>query len=280
VVSNSLTLRFYKPGKRNWISTLAPIIMIALFTGLFFEFARFSSTMANAETQMDKTAISSAAVKDINVGLAEGSIKINFTNGDPKAFVTLNMDRIKDLKLFEGAKTLEDNSMLIGYDEAMMMKKENLFGKPGDALNAFFGVETMKIVGVLAPTGTILDKMHIVNGNTYKALKSSASIETAKSEDGTTKFFYIIKGNVPERLKDSMQDTSFNPVVIGGKTFQPVYIGNAEAATMVNEKIFEKEGDRIENFFGINAIISGILPKTDTILDNFHYISVNAVDGK
>ena len=46
VVTNSLTLRGYKPGKRNWISTLAPIIMIALFTGLFFEFAKFSSSMA------------------------------------------------------------------------------------------------------------------------------------------------------------------------------------------------------------------------------------------
>ena len=45
VVSNSLTLRFYKPGKRNWVSVLAPMVMVALFTGLFFEFARFSSSM-------------------------------------------------------------------------------------------------------------------------------------------------------------------------------------------------------------------------------------------
>jgi len=44
VVSNSLTLRFYKPGKRNWVSVLTPIVMIALFTGLFFEFAKFSSS--------------------------------------------------------------------------------------------------------------------------------------------------------------------------------------------------------------------------------------------
>ena len=54
VVTNSLTLRGYKPGKRNWISTLAPIIMVALFTGLFFEFAKFSSSMSNNESGMER----------------------------------------------------------------------------------------------------------------------------------------------------------------------------------------------------------------------------------
>jgi len=49
VVSNSLTLRGYKPGKRNWVSAVAPVAMMALFSFLFFEFARFSSSMASAE---------------------------------------------------------------------------------------------------------------------------------------------------------------------------------------------------------------------------------------
>lgn len=40
VVSNSLTLRYFKPGKRNWISTLTPIAMIAVFGSIFFVFAR------------------------------------------------------------------------------------------------------------------------------------------------------------------------------------------------------------------------------------------------
>jgi Cu+-exporting ATPase len=46
VVSNSLLLRYYKPGKRNYISEAAPFIMIIIFSLLFFEFARFSSGMA------------------------------------------------------------------------------------------------------------------------------------------------------------------------------------------------------------------------------------------
>lgn len=45
VVSNSLLLRRYKPGKKNYLSMFAPAIMMAIFTLIFIEFARFSSTM-------------------------------------------------------------------------------------------------------------------------------------------------------------------------------------------------------------------------------------------
>lgn len=45
VVSNSLLLRYYRPGRRNYISAAAPIIMIILFSFIFFEFAKFSSDM-------------------------------------------------------------------------------------------------------------------------------------------------------------------------------------------------------------------------------------------
>ena len=40
VVTNSLTLRYFRPGKRNWVSTLAPIAMIVIFGSIFFGFAR------------------------------------------------------------------------------------------------------------------------------------------------------------------------------------------------------------------------------------------------
>ncbi|MBP9813322.1 copper-translocating P-type ATPase, partial [Candidatus Saccharibacteria bacterium] len=40
VVTNSLTLRYFKPGKRNWLSTIAPIIMAIIFSSIFFGFAR------------------------------------------------------------------------------------------------------------------------------------------------------------------------------------------------------------------------------------------------
>lgn len=55
VVTNSLLLRGYKPGKKNYLSALAPVIMIVLFSFVFFEFARLSVRMNAEETQMKKT---------------------------------------------------------------------------------------------------------------------------------------------------------------------------------------------------------------------------------
>lgn len=43
VVTNSLLLRFFRPGKKNWLSFAAPIVMVIVFSILFFQFAKFSS---------------------------------------------------------------------------------------------------------------------------------------------------------------------------------------------------------------------------------------------
>lgn len=45
VVSNSLLLRLYQPNKRNYLSAVAPLLMILLFSFIFLQFARFSSIM-------------------------------------------------------------------------------------------------------------------------------------------------------------------------------------------------------------------------------------------
>lgn len=45
VVSNSLTLRYFRPSKRNWVSTLAPVTMAILFTFAFIEFTKFSTAI-------------------------------------------------------------------------------------------------------------------------------------------------------------------------------------------------------------------------------------------
>ncbi len=49
VVTNSLTLRAFKPGRRNYLSMAAPIIMVILFTLGFFEFAKLSSGMESQD---------------------------------------------------------------------------------------------------------------------------------------------------------------------------------------------------------------------------------------
>ncbi|MDD5464365.1 MAG: heavy metal translocating P-type ATPase [Candidatus Moranbacteria bacterium] len=45
VVGNSLLLKLFKPNKKNYISLVAPLVMMAVFTFGFYEFAKFSSLM-------------------------------------------------------------------------------------------------------------------------------------------------------------------------------------------------------------------------------------------
>lgn len=51
--------------------------------------------------------------------------------------------------------------MLIGSDEAKMMRDEKLFSQPGDTLDGFFGAN-VRVAGVLAKTNSTLDMMHFV----------------------------------------------------------------------------------------------------------------------
>ncbi|MBM3284162.1 heavy metal translocating P-type ATPase, partial [Candidatus Gottesmanbacteria bacterium] len=43
VVTNSLLLRYFQPGKRNYLSSVAPILMTIFFVIIFFQFNRLSS---------------------------------------------------------------------------------------------------------------------------------------------------------------------------------------------------------------------------------------------
>lgn len=61
VVVNSLLLRTFRPGKRNWIGVAAPAIMVVIFTLLFVGFARLSTQMDQKE-ESTKSAASSIVV--------------------------------------------------------------------------------------------------------------------------------------------------------------------------------------------------------------------------
>ena len=270
VVSNSLLLRRFRPGKTNYLSIFAPALMMILFTFIFFEFARFSSNMGKAESMV-------VAAADLNkqVGemLAQGQSKINFTDNNPKLFFQITTLDNKSLKPKEGILTFGKNEMVIGYEEAMAMKEEKLFQKPDDTLNDFFGVPQMKIVGILEPTGTLIDKYHFVNSDTFAKLNTAGNIKVALSSDGTPKLFYSISANIPEKIKGSIRSDGFNPIYIANNKYEPIFIGIDEAEVMKKENIFNKEGDLIKEFFGRNVIVVGVLPKTNTVLDSFHFIN-------
>lgn len=265
VVSNSLLLKLFKPNKRNYASVIAPLIMIIIFSGLFFEFAKFSSKMDNRGMALT---VSIQRASDINTFLAkEAENKINFEEGDPEFYLGVN-DFPSAIKVKEGSLVLGDNEIILGYTEGVMMKKKKEFKKMGDTLEE--GGTELRLVGVLAQTGTAIDHYHIVNKKTLAKMAGSASLKFA-AEKEILKTFYIVEGdNAPEKLKGQMP--TFAPLKSFDKTFLPIYIGSAEAKMMIKKGLIKKVGDNINDLFGNTVAVAGILNRTGTALDDFHYV--------
>lgn len=276
VVSNSLLLRLFKPGHKNYVSAFAPAFMVLAFSLMFFEFARFSSGMAEEPTQMVVAAdvkVDPKVVAQAKELFIDSRGKVNYAEGNPKLFLEVDPHEVLGLPLAEGKSLIGPNEMIIGYDEAAMMKEEKLIRGAGDSLPNFFGVGEMKVVGILAKTGTDADTYHFVTRDTLDTIGGVARLRTATTSDGTVKMFYEITDSVPPKLDSSLTVAALGQnITIGNRRYQSIYIGSSEAAMMQKEKLFTKEGDTITNFFGNDVIVSGILPKTNTVLDNYHYV--------
>ncbi len=270
VVTNSLLLRGYKPGKKNYLSAVAPFVMILLFSFMFFEFARFSSAMGTDGTVMN-VRLSTDSKKYIGDLFAKGKTKINFAEGNPKLFLEVAPIDTDLLKVKEGTVTLRKNEMIVGYDEAMMMKKEKLIQKPGDTLKNFFGVPVMKVVGILEPTGTIVDSYHFVSRETFQTLTNEGTLKTVTEEDSGVELFYTISSQVPDMFKESITLNSLKTIVLGKKQYIPMYFGSEEGAMMIKKGEFKKDGDVLKEL-DRDVIVAGVLPKTGTALDDMHFV--------
>ncbi|QQG52486.1 MAG: copper-translocating P-type ATPase [Candidatus Falkowbacteria bacterium] len=172
VVGNSLLLRYFKPSKRNYLSLIAPVLMIIVFSFGFWEFAKLSSNMEAGSMQV--LLVSKQKAADFDVFIAEHEAKINFLDGQPKLFLGIDVFP-SDIRLDEGSLVLGDNEMVIGYNEAMMMKKEKLIQGSGDSLKDFFGLSSVKVVGILEQTGTPMDDYHFVNQATLAKISGASA---------------------------------------------------------------------------------------------------------
>ena len=103
----------------------------------------------------------------------------------------------------------------------------------------------------------------------------SMKIKVAYTPEGSIKLFATVNSDDLLKLK------VIEGVAIAKK--ETVVIGYYEANMMKEEKLFTKPGDKIENLFGMNVTIGGVLDKTGTIIDEMHFISeenYNKLDGK
>lgn len=165
VVLNSLLLRGYRPGKRNYASLFAPAVMILLFTFIFIEFARFSSGM-NETKAMEPVAVSSGIQRYID----EGKVQVRIApDGANKFFYVKNGDlpeQVKALIPSDGFNPVYIGNekyypIYIGAKEAEAMMKEKLFAKEGDTIKGLFGTN-MIVSGIVPETETDLDYFHFI----------------------------------------------------------------------------------------------------------------------
>jgi Cu+-exporting ATPase len=267
VVSNSLLLKLFKPNKRNYVSLVAPLVMMAVFTFGFFEFAKFSSGMETQAT-MKTASVETATV--MNNFIADSQVKIYFEDGSSDVF--LGTDTLpKIVKANEGTLSLRDNEILIGYEDGMDMKKGNEITGAGDMIKDVNGVASLKVSGIMQSTGTLVDGWHLVNKNTLAKMTPTTNLQFVAEKEIIKGFYTVTADNIPEKIKESIG--SFEPVVIGNKKYLPIYIGSVEAKMMIENKLINKVGDTINNLFGNDVIVAGILPETKTILDDLHFVS-------
>jgi Cu+-exporting ATPase len=268
VVANSLLLKLFKPNKRNYISLVAPIIMVFVFTFVFFEFAKFSSKMED-NNMSQKSIVSKEDLVILDKFMAGSQVKMNFEEDEPEIFLAVeNFPEI--MQVSSGTIKLEDNEMIVGADEAEMMSEEAFAG--GRSAENYFGLTSIKIVGALKPTGTMLDGFHFVNKNTWDKMTTTASIKLVYENWNIKKFYLLTPDNIPDQFKTFI--TSLNPIHLDNIQYPAVYLGSTEAEMMnVIPKQSYLQADTIKEILGNVVIIAGVLPKTNTILDEFHFVS-------
>lgn len=271
VVLNSLLLRFFHPKRKNWISWFAPVIMTILFISFFRNFAK----IGNGQNLAFSANIIAPEVKtDINQFILNNPNKIWFTPTWISKLLLWNNTIPDEFPIIEGTgrMTWQEAQMVIWYKEAQMMKRERLISKVGDSLSWFFGLSTVKIVGILWPTNTLLDETHIMNISWFSNLAINSSLSMKETTfDGIDIYYAYDKKSIPIQFKNLInpKKTTYN---LDDKEYIAIYLGYDVAEEMKNEKEFSKIFDTIEEN-GKDYIIVWLPKKTYTLLDMMHFVS-------
>jgi Cu+-exporting ATPase len=265
VMVNSLTLKNFKPNKQNVISLLMPALMIVFFSTVFFQFARISSGMENASMALRVSIVQASAINNF---IASSQTGIAFLDDQPKLFLATDKFVLTNL-IAKGTFVLNDNEVIIGASEAKMMQQEKLFKNVGDEIDNFFGLDKVKIVGILKMTGTEIDNYHIFNTTSWPKINLLAKTKNIAENEIIKNFYFVNTNNELMLFTDKIKD--FSKVVINEIEYQRIYVGFSEAKMMFKENVNSNNERPLNNFFGNNVLIK-ILPPTNSVLDNFHFI--------
>ena len=200
-------------------------------------------------------------------------IKTDYTQeGGIKIFANSEELKNTDIKAEEGKKIAESNKIIIGYDEANMMKEEKLFSNINDEIKNLFGADIL-IGGILEKTNSPIDDMHFLSNETFDRIEGDEDKLFIKMKDNTPKLFLNYEKQDKEKIAVSLIEGNieeYNVLKIGDRVYYPLIIGYKEAKMMKEEKLFSKPGDTITNLFGKDFIVIGIAKETNTSLDMMH----------
>jgi hypothetical protein len=251
--------------------------MVALFLGVFIEFARFSSQMGGpveAKSGLAAYVLEQPIIKTvINRTLIDNPSKIGFAKNSPKLF--LGVEKLPDLiKIAQGSADLSgEGGVVLGAKEAAMMTEEGLIKGIGSEIPDFFGLSKLKVVGILAPTGTVIDDYHIFSKANFNNLtKATDDVLIAETPLEDLKVFYLYDSNNVPKALETMINPAKTVYSIDGVNYLATHVGYDEAKMMKEEKLFSKKYDTLKGFFGNNIIIVGLPKKTLTSLDMMHFV--------
>jgi hypothetical protein len=95
-------------------------------------------------------------------------------------------------------------------------------------------------------------------------------IKTTYTPDGIIKIFAQVEDSNMEKYNSRIgSNIPWDNTII---------IGSLEADMMIEEKLFSRPGDTINDLFGMNIVVGGILVPTGTFADDFHFLSQKQYD--
>lgn len=215
--------------------------------------------------------------------LEDARFKVAFDSDNSMVlFVSTKNNALAGLRTMDGNPIPEENTMVLGSDQAALLKLQRKEFKYGSSVRNYFGINTT-IEGILAKTNTLIDDFHFLSVREFEQVNGDNNRIFVRMLDGVPKPFYKLGLNekLPQKLKFANGSMNgYAPHDLDGSIYYPLVLGSKEAKLLQKEKRFTSTGDSIRNLFGRNFIVSGILEETNTSADRMYFVPLDEIDIK
>jgi len=268
VVANALLLKRFRPRRANVLSTVAPVLMGLAFLALFAQFSQLSASLGGSSLAASVAPAVRATAEDL---LAGKTAKISLS-ADGLPLITVGVAKLPaSIRVSEGTSTLAPKTLVIGSDVAAAMRRERTFADVGDRL-AWPGLGQVQVGGILAPTGTFLDQVHVVSLTDLPAVEGKPDLLFRQEPFGEILPIYLLdEQNVPALLADQLTPQRSSITLDDGTEALPVAFGYDAAAMMRESGMTVASRGRIE-LMGIPAVTVGLPKATMTAYDMVAFV--------